>query len=287
MTSNPKNTNNTLIRLYIACPKQTTFLVETDSSELVYFLNAKYGHYCTQICNEAADIKIVAMKSPKGGTIFTKDGQCKTSNLIHIVNSIIKRSVQYDETVLALHGAAVSFNGEVALFIAPTTSGKTTLTSYLTATGCTYITDDCILIEKETLAIHPYTTPISLRAGGLNILLKKGIILPKTAILNDGYTERFTYTPPIVLTTKEQISKIFFIKRANENNLKKLPPHMSIEQFIHNTAIVYPINEYLLTTFIKMCQLPCYNLTYKNMKFVKEVIQSTNIVNGKESYDDC
>ena len=86
------------------------------------------------------------------------------------IDEIISNNTEYDNSIFALHGAAVEWNGKAILFLASTTSGKSTLTSYLTKNGFGYITDDCILLDRTSCDIHPYSTPIYLRDGGLEIL---------------------------------------------------------------------------------------------------------------------
>ena len=90
------------------------------------------------------------------------------------IQSILFESTKYDESIFAMHGAAVEHNGEAYLFLAPTNSGKTTLTTYLTMRGFSYITDDCILMDRSNFTVYPHANPIHLRSDGFGILKDKG-----------------------------------------------------------------------------------------------------------------
>ena len=64
---------------------------------------------------------------------------------------------RYDNSVLALHGAAVEYGGRAYLFLASSTAGKTTLCAYLLSLGFGFVTEDCILVDRSTFDIHPCT----------------------------------------------------------------------------------------------------------------------------------
>lgn len=186
--------------------------------------------------------------------------------------SIIKANqLQSEKDIHLLHGAAIEWQRRAYVFLAPTTSGKTTLASYLTSNGFGYITDDCILLDKTNFYIHPNTTPIHLRNGGLDILKQYNAEPMHVKHIN----ERYVYTPNNCITDALPISKIYFIKRTeNENKVVQMNTITRITELMKS-----PIQEYQVTSeYIKfishLAKFDCQYLLYSDMNYVAEVIKN-------------
>lgn len=112
-----------------------------------------------------------ALRRAGGYYTVTYGGQTyDTESPLMDIHRQLFEHASYDRSVLALHGAAVAWKGRAVALLAATGSGKTTLTSYLTANGYGYLTDDCVLIDRETLVVYPSVTPLHLREGGVEVL---------------------------------------------------------------------------------------------------------------------
>jgi serine kinase of HPr protein (carbohydrate metabolism regulator) len=131
----------------------------------------KYGKYINE-GNQKSDHEIYAIKEGGIFIIQTDKGIYTTDFPLQKIDSFIFENSRFDESVFALHGAAVEYDGRAYLLLASTHGGKTTLTSFLTSRGFGYITDDCVLLDRNDFKIYPNNTPIHLRDGGLEVLKK-------------------------------------------------------------------------------------------------------------------
>ena len=259
---------------FLLLPSQTTFSITTNSDSLIHLLYLKYGNYLSNHFH-IADLDISVIEKKQSFTISTKYYSCDTLQPLNEIDRYIFDHTTYDSSFLALHGAAVEYEGVAYLFLAPTTSGKTTLTSYLTNLGFGYLTDDCILLNKQSFHIHPFTTPIHLRKGGLTVLNRLGIELKEVQHLKEHEnTERFVYSPKKCITTPIPLKTIFFIKRTeNENCLKEINTIERITSLLKAPITNYELTSDYLRFLSKLSKEECYQLLYCDMNYVKELIE--------------
>ncbi len=181
----------------------------------------------------------------------------------------------YADSILALHGAAVEWNGKAHLFLAATTSGKTTLTSYLTSNGFGYLTDDCILLGREDFWVHPYTTPIQLRDGGLEVLRAYAAEPEGLELLEEeNALRRFVYTPQNCAEEPLPLASIFFIERTeHENAVIDMSVNERMTALMRSPITNYRVDGDYLRLLSRLARVDCQILRYCDMNFVKELIQ--------------
>ena len=244
-------------------PFQTTYVILLDNPQLKKKLKIKYGKYLSKTHTfSGKDIDSISCYS------FT--------NPVLEIDRYIFHHTTYDENILALHGAAVEWNGQAYLFLAATTSGKTTLASYLTNCGCGYLTDDCILIERANLLVHPYTTPIQLRDGGLEVLKKYQAAPNKLELLEEGPSlRRWVYTPENCIEKAIPLRRIFFIERTEkENCLIDMNTTERITALMKSPITNYNVTGDYLRLLARIAKIDCHILRYCDMQYVKELIQN-------------
>lgn len=93
-----------------------------------------------------------------------------SSDALQAIENLMYLTLIPKDNVIGLHGAAVAKDGTAYLLLAKTSSGKSTLTSFLCLSGYQYITDDEIFISQETLKLQPAYKKLSLRPQGYKIL---------------------------------------------------------------------------------------------------------------------
>jgi hypothetical protein len=79
----------------------------------------------------------------------------------HVNRMAVQRSPRF----LFLHAAAVATDGDAVLLAAPQEAGKTTLATGLVRAGMTYLTDEAVAVEPETMLLHPYPKALSIDPG--------------------------------------------------------------------------------------------------------------------------
>lgn len=262
-------------KVYLNLPFQSCFSVVTDSEQLIKRLSMKYGTYVSFVPAEKVDFLIEVKTIDNEYQVNTPNSTYVTRNPLLEIDRFVFDNNSYNPKIFALHGAAVEWQGKCHLFLAPTTSGKTTLTSFLTHLGFGYITDDCILLDRSDFSVHPCTTPIQLREGGIHVLIKYNAVPEKFQLLDESPVQkRFVYIPSNCANYPTPLKNIFFIQLNDREN--KLTEMSSIERMTE--LIKSPITDYSITSdhlrFIaRLSSINCYKLVYKDMNFVKEVIQ--------------
>ena len=261
------------MKRWISCPFQTSFCVETEDEGFLTNLKLKYGRYCVEYGESDAPRFVVTRDSEtdRYRILWRGEELCYNSPLGYLAREIGTYR-QFDPRVLALHGAAVVHDGGAYVFLAATTSGKTTLATFLTQNGFDYLTDDCVLIDRETLNVFPCTTPIHLREGGVSVLQKYGCC-PTLEHLQDPGFERWTFTPLRCEEEPVPLKQIFFLQRTEgENAVVDLPTNEIISRLLTSPIVEYSLTADHLKMISRLAQGVPKELRYADMNYVKEVL---------------
>ena len=263
-----------MLTIGIHAPFQTSFTIKTNCEELANSIMLKHGKYATESIIQT-DITIVAEKEQSGYSIYFNGNFVKTTAPLRKIKDIMYENRKYDENIFAIHGGAVEYKGGAYLIVAATTSGKTTLTSYLTSNGFGYITDDCILLDRKSFEVYPFDTPIHLRGGGYEVLVNLGCAPKNPQLLDDISIKRYVYTPANCIIQPLPLKKLFFITRTEDaNRLEKMNTTEKITALLKSPIIDYKIDGNYLSFISKLAAVPCEKLYYSDMNFVAEVIKN-------------
>ena len=258
----------------ILAPYQTSFTIKTNCNNLINSLILEHGKYAKS-CTGTTNCCITAIKNDAAYTISFKNETFVTDTPLKKIKDIMYENRTYNENIFAIHGGAVAYNNKAYLIVASTTSGKTTLTSYLTSNGLGYITDDCILVDKNDFNVYPFNTPIHLRGGGYNVLKKLGVVSDELQLLDDISIKRYVYTPKKCITHSLPIEKIFFINRTeNRNNTAIMNTTEKITSLLKSPITNFKMDADYLLFISELSKIPCEKLYYRDMDFVLEVIKN-------------
>ena len=265
-----------MFTIFLSLPYRKTVLVSTDCSVLKENLILNYGKYAheNEYCN--ADMYFTITKSNSRYLFSFNDESYYTESPLSQVNRLLVSCDIFSDNILALHGGAVEYKGEAYVFLAPTTCGKTTLTAYLSSVGLGYITDDCVIISKSDLKVHPHTTPLHLRDGGADILKKMNLLPDYVSTLEDGKQfNRLVYTPANLVDTALPLKKNFFIERSDtKNEILPMSTTERITELMKSPIVSYDITGEYIKLFINLSHADCARLIYKDMEYVKEIIKN-------------
>lgn len=263
-----------MLTLYLTSPFQTDFTIQTNCNHLSRSLCLKYGKYIT-VSNRPKGKVITAIREDSQYRITFEGNTTTTPNAVSEIAHIICDNIHYDKTIFALHGAAVGYQKKAFLLLATTTGGKTTLASYLTHIGFDYITDDCILLERTSLKIYPYQTPIHLREGGLEVLQKLQSAPDSLEWFGDEENIRYAYTPTNCIEEPMPLGHIFFIQRTEaENQLFEMSTNDKMAALMKAPITDYALNADYLKFIATLANQKCSQLFYHDMDFVAEVIRN-------------
>ena len=264
-----------MYRLIINLPCQNEFIIVTNIKNLYYILQLKYGKY-VQHCPEGKTCSdIIEIYQPSEKYILKYNNKLSiVSSAIQALSQIISANKKLLPSCFALHGAALEKKGKAYLFIASSGTGKTTLTSYLLTKGLNYITDDCIIISKDTLLITPYSTPLQLRKGGYELLSKLNIELENVKKLEEhSITYRYSFFPTNYITQEIPIDKIFFINRSeSKNELTELSSIEKNKLLIEASIVQISLNIETISFISQLSKIKAYKLTYNSLDYISEVL---------------
>ena len=82
-----------------------------------------------------------------------------------LMNEVLYHCIDANRTHHALHAGAVTCKGSCLVLPGESGSGKSSLTAWLTAGGCRYLTDELVFLAADG-TVHPLVRPISLKGDG-------------------------------------------------------------------------------------------------------------------------
>ena len=258
-----------MINIIIQRPFQTFFGIETDHDPLPLLLAQKLGQPYISIVERQVEQQIGVYRKENSFIVTFKGDSYKTTDPIHEIDRLLFEHTSYDESVLALHGSAVAYQGGAYLFLASTGSGKTTLATYLTLNGFAHIADDCILLDRQSFAVYPYPEPIHLRAGGMEVLKQQGLTIDAPLL-----GERYIYTPQHVVDTPVPLRAIFFVERSEqENGCIPMSTNEKMAALMKAPITPYAVTPTYLRLLSRLAAYPVWHLRYSDMAYVAKCIR--------------
>lgn len=99
------------------------------------------------------------------------DGTVASNRLTALLSDVTIGAIAAAGGNLLLHAGAVARpDGATAVLCGASGSGKSTLTAGLVAAGWSYVTDETVCLDPQTLRITPFRRPISLKPGSHEVL---------------------------------------------------------------------------------------------------------------------
>lgn len=258
-------------------PCQISYTIKTDCDDLISQLELKYGHYISTNCKNENDARNeIIVKKSDDEYLFELSGKSTVvKSPIREIDCIIVQDLQKNKDIIALHGAAVESNNQAYIFLAATTKGKTTLTSFLSSRGLRYITDDCVLLDRKSFFVHPYVTPLQVRPRGFEVLGQYQLQPTKYAVYSDSVEKRYVYIPEKCASNAVLAKDIFFIERTKEENqVIELDMSERISRLMKSPITNYALDKSYLRFIVELAKIRCRILKYCDMNYVYEVIKS-------------
>jgi hypothetical protein len=271
-------------------------VLKTNSDKLIEQISMLYSGFISCFNNEILSpeqqinsynssdnhLEIIVERIDDDMSILKYNNQIfQTDTPLQVIEGILFENINIQDGIFALHAAAVEYKEKAYALAAATTTGKTTLVSYLIHNGFNYITDDCVLIDKSNLSVYPYCTSIHIRDGGIEVLKKYNISPRNMYHLTDKTMQRHIFIPDNCISKPIPLGGILFIKRSeHENSVYDISASECI-----NTLMRSPITDYRVTSnYIKfmsqLSKVKCKKVVYKDMEFIAEYIKAEASNNG-------
>ena len=249
------------------------YKIITESKHISKTLYLQFGKYITERDSKIKNIIIITETSDSYYEVEYNSKTVTTNRPLAELENILYENTTYDKKVITLHGAAVEKDGKAYVFLARTTTGKTTLAAYLNLSGCGYVTEDCVLIDRATAAVYPYACPVHLRAGGVEVLKKHNVELPELKVLHDPIGDRYVYSPENVVTSCTPLEGIYFIERSDKiNRIEKISPQAAAVSLMKSSLSANRPDADYVKAIMCIANANCYSLTYCDMKYVLDII---------------
>ena len=263
------------MKLYILkIPQRKELVFEIDCTNICLKFELKYGRYFSAHESLKEPDITIRKKDTSLYEVKIEKNKIFTLHPISCVERYLFDNPTYNKNILALHGSAVEWKGKSYVFLASTGTGKTTLVSYLCHCGCSYITEDVVLLNKASYDIYPCCTPLHLRDGGVEILRNYNALPSDMQMLQEGdYSCRYIYTPQNCIHDKCALGEIFFIERTEaENAILPMTITEKIMALMKSPITAYPVTKEYLKLLTNISAGYGKILRYADMNFVKEVI---------------
>lgn len=251
------------------------YLIESNSNELIEFLDQHFYPFIFNIFEdeEYLDIKVEIKGELSMFDVNNEKYDKPSDECVQEILNIIYSTSSVCDYILPIHAAAIAKNDNVFLFLGNTKAGKSTMITYLCKRwGYEYLTDDAIFFNKETLSIMNYYKPIMLRPDSINILKNNGVVLDDVINLKWGAVDRFLVKIDRPDTRNYKLAGILNISRGKANRVAKKQKSETFNLLLNSLLYAEKMSIGLLNCIKKLSYCDCYQLSYKDLSFVKEVI---------------
>ena len=197
---------------------------------------------------------------------------------LSLIQTFVYQHTTCRDPFFVFHGGAVTRGDSAFLFLASTTTGKTTLITYLTQIGYTYLDDDCFYLNMNTLEVMPYSAPIHLREGGYRYL--KSILpssLPPCRLMEAPGAPRYVFMPSQCTLRATRPKAIFFLNRSENpavgDQCCKLSASDALNRLFTSALIPYQMNLSYIRFFQRLLPL-CHEIIYHDAPFAASVLEA-------------
>lgn len=205
------------------------------------------------------------------------------------IHNFVREHTTGREPYFVFHGGAVTKGPDAYLFLASTTTGKTTLITYLSQTGFTYLNDDSFAVDMDALTIPPCSSPIHLRGGGyayLQSVLPAAFSADTCRYIDAGLSSRYVLLPKDCTSQTTRVKQIFFLNRTDEEITAycvPIPMAQALQRLFVSALVPYQMTRRHIQFFQRLAPL-CQQLTYHDAPDAAALLRSL-IASSEESHD--
>ena len=269
--------------LYVLFPNtKYIYKISSDNTELLKKIELYYGKMSLNnviIKQNSVLHKIDYMKNILTVNNFNGEMVLMKSQNIDYIMSIILRyirdSIILDDNYILYHASCVKVGEEVYMLVGSTSSGKTTLTAYLsTLPNASVLSEDITMVNYTNCKVVPLPRPLLLRMDSYELLIKK-------YNLNFRMTHSITYSGCeriAVVDTTEEASKPFLVDKILFLNLDKnftvIEKCKNYENLLINSYSNSDTYKNVCASISLTSKVPMYNVHYFDLEEVYENIKN-------------
>ena len=172
-----------------------------------------------------------------------------------------------DDTSAVFHAGAVQVKDRAILIAGDTGSGKSTLIAGLVLSGCPYITDDLVGLDRHSTRVRPFHVAISLKPGSYSILRD---LIAEQGDLQVSEPDHFglrylNATPRASATSERAVSHLIFPKYQAESaklEVRSISPLEALQRFLATGTRVAGSTLTMAPLVKLLNETPALDLTY-------------------------
>jgi len=247
----------------------TNFVIQSDTQEHIDALRMLYC--CTELASSKPCQRITIQRAGASFSVEFNGRSTMTEHPIQLVQNIIFKQQEFSPDILPLHAGGIAAGGKAWIFLASTGTGKTTLITYLSSRGYTYINDDRIFIKHDPLRCAAHVTPVHLRPESIPILENSGCHI-SGELLEIDTIRRIVHMPKAVAVEDMPIGGLFFITRCeDENSCTLLSGGEAVQRLMQN-LLTSRGGSASLRCAVKLARY-CRDLKFSELSYVFDLIQ--------------
>lgn len=259
---------------------KNSFMICTDNLKLLELLKIYYG---TMVSDEYLNVTILRYICG----IFSIDNDKSSEKIIdldvnHIICNIvmyIRNHIKLDDDWYIYHASCSTIGNKTYMFVGHSSSGKTTLTTFLHyQPNVTTICEDICIINYKTLQVVSINRPFFLRQTSYDLLVAHYNL----NIIDEGkfrynISEKIiAYPNSIVPNVLYKVDEIIFLKLNNK--FEKIRVN-GLENLLINSFNELNIYKGVCSSSIISKKIPMYNMNYYDLR---EVYQNLLFSDGQE-----
>lgn len=261
----------------------TFFNIKSDNEVLLKKLKDYYGDLITD--NIEINIEnTVFIEYYKNDLTITKSNQVSDSisskNIEIIFSKIlreIRNKIELKEGYNLYHASCVKIGEKVFMFVGESTSGKTTLTAYLSAlNNTTILSEDITMVNYFTGEVVPLLRPLLIRNDSYQLLVNEyNLSFSETKLIRYNGGERVVVTKPkdnIKLKNSYSLNAILFLHLSPKNIT--ITNNNSFEDLLLHSYSSANIEKNLCSALHLYKRTPLYNLYYYDLRKAYENIKT-------------
>ena len=161
-----------IMQEYVVAFAGLNVTVRYEQVDAGLFLRALFADLHIEISGNPGKIIGIMKDSAPCDYILVEAGQVRFKGPLNVAfaaalfDLVIFNLLDCNRYGVALHAGAVARGGKVVLLPGQSGAGKSTITAWLTAHGCTYLTDELVLLpENDPPQTLSFTRPLCLKQG--------------------------------------------------------------------------------------------------------------------------
>ncbi len=264
---------------YVVFPHtKTLFEITTDCNELYDKLQIYYGEIFYQKLSNRLKYAVQTINYSNGKLSIPTTTVSKALNNTDLALSEILRYIRnnlYLEKVFnSYHASCVKIEDKTVMLVGGTSSGKTTLTAFLSyCPNATIISEDITIVNYNDCTVSPLHRPLFLRINSYKLLSNDYNIRFHTPrfVTYSGSERVMVKDVECCLLDKAELTAILFLKL--DKDLQRTKEINGFESLLENSYSNFDFHKNVCSALSLSCRVPSFSFHYYNLEDAYEVIK--------------